>query len=428
MLHELEEANAFVVAVDVARTWFRYHHLLADLLRLELRREPPDERRELHRRGRRAGSPSTGTRSRRSATPQRGRDWELAARAARPPLGAPAARRRGADARRAARRAARGRDRRRRRAGHDRRRRPARRVALGRGRRAASPRRSAPSASCRRPPPPRRDRARHRRSCCAPAGSAISPTSSTRRRALAARRTARRPAPSSRRSRYEPRHRRGLDAAARGRGGHLERGLALGAPARRPYLEVGCLTALGTVANLTRRLAAAEELLREAIAIAERLGWSTLPLVGIADVNLAGADRPRAARRGRGVAGARRPDPRRGAEPAASVGLRHCRGMLAMARERLRRRARGVPGGGAARRRAARAALPRRRRAAVAAARAAPPRRVEPLRAALAEATNGRAVVQPAAHAASSRRRPRRAAAAWRRCSRRRRSRSTSTR
>ena len=45
LLHELEEANALVVAVDVARTWFRYHHLLADLLRLELRREAPDERR-----------------------------------------------------------------------------------------------------------------------------------------------------------------------------------------------------------------------------------------------------------------------------------------------------------------------------------------------------------------------------------------------
>ncbi len=32
-------------------------------------------------------------------------------------------------------------------------------------------------------------------------------------------------------------------------------------------------------------------------------------------------------------------------EPAASVGLRHCRGMLALARGELRRRARGVPRG-----------------------------------------------------------------------------------
>src|SRR5919198_1527220 len=49
LLHHLEEANALVVAVDVGRTWFRYHHLLADLLRLELRREAPDEVAGLHR-------------------------------------------------------------------------------------------------------------------------------------------------------------------------------------------------------------------------------------------------------------------------------------------------------------------------------------------------------------------------------------------
>src|SRR6202034_73485 len=32
MLLELEEANAFVVSVDTARTWFRYNQLLADFL------------------------------------------------------------------------------------------------------------------------------------------------------------------------------------------------------------------------------------------------------------------------------------------------------------------------------------------------------------------------------------------------------------
>ena len=37
-LLELEDANAFVVSLDAQRTWFRYHHLLADFLRLELRR------------------------------------------------------------------------------------------------------------------------------------------------------------------------------------------------------------------------------------------------------------------------------------------------------------------------------------------------------------------------------------------------------
>jgi LuxR family maltose regulon positive regulatory protein len=45
----LEEANAFVVSLDPARTWFRYHHLFADLLRLELRRRLPQQLPVLHR-------------------------------------------------------------------------------------------------------------------------------------------------------------------------------------------------------------------------------------------------------------------------------------------------------------------------------------------------------------------------------------------
>jgi LuxR family maltose regulon positive regulatory protein len=43
ILQDLEAANAFVVAVDGGRSWFRYHHLFADLLQLELRRTAPDE-------------------------------------------------------------------------------------------------------------------------------------------------------------------------------------------------------------------------------------------------------------------------------------------------------------------------------------------------------------------------------------------------
>jgi LuxR family maltose regulon positive regulatory protein len=50
MLLELEEANAFVVSLDAQRTWFRYHQLLADFLRLELRRTLADEVPGLHRR------------------------------------------------------------------------------------------------------------------------------------------------------------------------------------------------------------------------------------------------------------------------------------------------------------------------------------------------------------------------------------------
>jgi LuxR family maltose regulon positive regulatory protein len=48
VLQELEEANAFVVSLDAARSWFRYHRLFADLLRLELRRAAPGEVAGLH--------------------------------------------------------------------------------------------------------------------------------------------------------------------------------------------------------------------------------------------------------------------------------------------------------------------------------------------------------------------------------------------
>ncbi len=49
ILHELADANAFVVPIDAPRSWFRYHHLLADLLQLELRRTAPAELPALHR-------------------------------------------------------------------------------------------------------------------------------------------------------------------------------------------------------------------------------------------------------------------------------------------------------------------------------------------------------------------------------------------
>ena len=50
ILLELEDANAFVVSLDAQRTWFRYHQLLADFLRLELRRTLAAEVPDLHRR------------------------------------------------------------------------------------------------------------------------------------------------------------------------------------------------------------------------------------------------------------------------------------------------------------------------------------------------------------------------------------------
>ena len=43
VLQELEQANAFVVALDARRSWFRYHQLFAELLQLELRGSAPSE-------------------------------------------------------------------------------------------------------------------------------------------------------------------------------------------------------------------------------------------------------------------------------------------------------------------------------------------------------------------------------------------------
>jgi LuxR family maltose regulon positive regulatory protein len=50
ILLELADANAFVESLDPERAWFRYHHLLADFLRLELRRTLPEQVQALHRR------------------------------------------------------------------------------------------------------------------------------------------------------------------------------------------------------------------------------------------------------------------------------------------------------------------------------------------------------------------------------------------
>jgi len=49
VLHDLEEAGAFTVSVDTNRSWFRYHQMFAGLLRLELRRTAPGTVAGLHR-------------------------------------------------------------------------------------------------------------------------------------------------------------------------------------------------------------------------------------------------------------------------------------------------------------------------------------------------------------------------------------------
>ncbi len=70
ILLELEDANAFAVSLDPERTWFRYHHLFADLLRLELRRTLPEEAPALHLRASRLVHPAGPTPAK-SVTPAR---------------------------------------------------------------------------------------------------------------------------------------------------------------------------------------------------------------------------------------------------------------------------------------------------------------------------------------------------------------------
>jgi LuxR family transcriptional regulator, maltose regulon positive regulatory protein len=79
ILLELEEAGAFVVALDARRSWFRYHHLFAGLLQLELRRTAPGEIPVLHATAARwfagHGYPIEAVRHAQAV-----QDWELAAR------------------------------------------------------------------------------------------------------------------------------------------------------------------------------------------------------------------------------------------------------------------------------------------------------------------------------------------------------------
>ncbi len=79
VLQDLEAANAFVVALDTGRLWFRYHHLFADLLQLELRRTEPDQVAVLHRAAARwlagHGYPVEAVRHAQAA-----QDWDLAGR------------------------------------------------------------------------------------------------------------------------------------------------------------------------------------------------------------------------------------------------------------------------------------------------------------------------------------------------------------
>jgi LuxR family maltose regulon positive regulatory protein len=50
MLEDLERGNLFLVPLDTERSWYRYHHLFADVLRARLRAEAPDQVPVLHQR------------------------------------------------------------------------------------------------------------------------------------------------------------------------------------------------------------------------------------------------------------------------------------------------------------------------------------------------------------------------------------------
>jgi LuxR family transcriptional regulator, maltose regulon positive regulatory protein len=79
ILQDLEQAHAFVVSLDAHRSWFRYHHLFADLLQLELRRDARAEVTALHQLAARwfaeHGHPVEAIRHAQAA-----QDWDLAGR------------------------------------------------------------------------------------------------------------------------------------------------------------------------------------------------------------------------------------------------------------------------------------------------------------------------------------------------------------
>ncbi|WP_404380486.1 LuxR C-terminal-related transcriptional regulator [Knoellia locipacati] len=50
MLEDLERDNLFLVPLDTERSWYRYHHLFADVLRARLRAEAPERVPSLHQR------------------------------------------------------------------------------------------------------------------------------------------------------------------------------------------------------------------------------------------------------------------------------------------------------------------------------------------------------------------------------------------
>ncbi len=327
LLHELEEGNALVVATDVARSWFRCHHLLGDLLRLELRRTAPAEIPRLHRlaAGWHAehGRPVDAIRH-----AQLGDDHELAVEllgghwvhlvlegeaATLEALlaGFPA----GVDDAELATITA------------------ADRLAQARWAEADALLATA-EHELDRVPAARRQRAE----------TALATVRLLRARHLGGLETVVGAVTEMLHAGEGGPELQGLALMSLGIGEswtgqlveaeqHLERAVALAGRLGSPYLEIGALGALGGVAILSSRLRLAEERIRQAVAVAERVGWATHPFTGVASTNLASVliERGRLAE---GEQWLERAEPilERAPEPAASVGLRHTQGMVLLAR------------------------------------------------------------------------------------------------
>jgi LuxR family maltose regulon positive regulatory protein len=334
LLHELAEANALVVAVDVARTTFRYHQLLLDLLRLDLRRHLADEIEELHRRAAHwyaeHGQPVEGVRHARLA-----RDWELACEllgrswvgllldgeeATLTGLldGLPEELVSG-DAE------------------------VATMVAADRLRHSRWAEADALIETARRTvddiPAARRTRTE----------AALATVQLFRARQVGGVEDVVDEADTAVEDYLETAEQGGADLAGLallnlgiakawtfrfdGAQRDLERGLALSRTIGRPYVEIGCLTALGNTATILERPVEGQQRLRDAIAIAERIGWTSHPLVGAAYMGLAAVmvDQGVVVEGEQWLAKAA-PILARAPEPAANVGLHHVAGMLAMSR------------------------------------------------------------------------------------------------
>jgi LuxR family maltose regulon positive regulatory protein len=117
---------------------------------------------------------------------------------------------------------------------------------------------------------------------------------------------------------------------------HLERALALGRQVKRAYIELGCLVGLGVVATMSRRSGEAEDLLRQAIELADRLGWSNHPNVAVGCVTLGQVLIDRGGfEEGEQLLERAEPILVSAPELAGTVALRHAQGMLEFGRGRF---------------------------------------------------------------------------------------------